>query len=38
MKLVKVTDRIYYLMGHDYPENRDDVMKYLKELENKARK
>ncbi|MGN0370509.1 MAG: MBL fold metallo-hydrolase [Butyrivibrio sp.] len=28
----------YYLMGHDYPDNKDGVMKYLKELENEARK
>ena len=26
----------YYLMGHDYPDNKDGVMKYLRELENET--
>ncbi len=27
----------YYLLGHDYPDNKDGAMKYLKELENEAK-
>ena len=37
MQFIREFEFDYYLLGHDYPDNKDGVMKYLKELENEAK-